>query len=177
MTAARREAKWPRVAQEPKGDGATSGDCAEEADVRQTDQAPEISERDGCVRVRTPGALRAKQGLPYYLGISGRTSGARGISLNLIVIPPGGEAEPHSHSGFETALYVISGRALNHWGDRLQHSMETAAGDFVFIAPNVPHYPENLSTTEPVVAIVARNDPEEQEHVILFEGKKPRNEA
>lgn len=64
----------------------------------------------------------------YYLGVSGRTSGARGISMNLIVIPPGGKAEPHSHSGFE------------HWGDRLQYSMQAAAGDFVFIAPNVPHY-------------------------------------
>ncbi len=130
---------------------------------------PEIKGRDGCVRVRTPGTLQAKQGLPFYLGISGDTAGAKGISLNLIVVPPGGRAEPHSHSGFETALYVISGRALNHWGPRLEHAMEAKAGDFVYIAPNVPHYPENLSTTEPVIAIVARNDPEEQEHVILFE--------
>ncbi len=131
---------------------------------------PTIEGRDGCVRVRTRGTLQAKQGLPYYLGISGRTAGARGISLNLIVIPPGGKAEPHSHSGFETALYVISGRAVNHWGERLEHAIETTAGDFVYIAPNVPHYPENLSEVEPVIAIVARNDPEEQEHVILYEG-------
>jgi uncharacterized RmlC-like cupin family protein len=130
---------------------------------------PEISGRDGCVRVRTPGALQAKQGLPYYLGISAKTARARGLSLNLIVIPPGGKAAPHSHSGFESALYVISGRAMNHWGPRLEHAMETKAGDFVFIAPNVPHYPENLSRSEPVVAVVARNDPDEQEHVILFE--------
>lgn len=129
---------------------------------------PQIEGRDGCVRVRTPGALQAKQGLPYFLGISSRTASARGLSMNLIVIPPGGRAEPHSHSGFESALYVISGRALNHWGPRLEHSLETAAGDFVYIAPNVPHYPENLSDTEPVVAIVARNDPDEQEHVVLL---------
>lgn len=95
--------------------------------------------------------------------------------FNLIVIPPGGKAEPHSHSGFETALYVISGRARNHWGDRLQHSMETVAGDFVFIASNVPHYPENLS--EPAIAIVARNDPEEQEHVILYEQAQSRSDG
>ena len=130
----------------------------------------QIEGRDGCVRVRTPGTLQAKQGLPYYLGISGHTAGASGISLNLIVVPPGGKAEPHSHSGFETALYVVSGRALNHWGPRLEHAMETKAGDFVYIAPNVPHYPENLSDTEPVIAIVARNDPEEQEHVLLYDG-------
>ena len=47
--------------------------------------------------------------------------------------------------------------------------METAAGDFVFIAPGVPHQPENLSQREPVIAVVARNDPEEQEHVLLYE--------
>lgn len=131
---------------------------------------PKIDGRDGCVRVRTPGTLRAKQGLPYYLGISGKTAAAKGLSLNLIVIPPGGKAEPHSHSRFESALYVISGRAMNHWGPKLEHAIETAAGDFVFIAPNVPHYPENLSQTEPVIAVVARNDPDEQEHVILYRG-------
>ncbi len=137
--------------------------------MAETIESPRITGHDGCVRVRTPGTLQAKQGLPYYLGISARSSGARGISMNLIVIPPGGKAEPHSHSGFETALYVISGRAVNRWGDRLQYSMETAAGDFVFIAPNVPHCPENASATEPVIAVVARNDPDEQEHVMLFE--------
>ncbi len=135
---------------------------------------PQIEGRDGCVRVRTTDTLQAKQGLPYYLGISGHTAGARRISLNLIVIPPGGKAEPHSHSGFETALYVISGHALNHWGPHLEHAMETNAGDFVYIAPNVPHYPENLSDTESVVAIVARNDAEEQEHVMLYEPGKER---
>jgi hypothetical protein len=39
--------------------------------------------------------------------------------------------------------------------------------DFVFIPPDVPHRPFNLSDTEPAIAIVARNDPNEQEHVVL----------
>jgi uncharacterized RmlC-like cupin family protein len=42
------------------------------------------------------------------------------------------------------------------------------AGDFIFIPPDVPHQPVNLSNTEPAIAIVARNDPNEQEHVILL---------
>jgi uncharacterized RmlC-like cupin family protein len=45
--------------------------------------------------------------------------------------------------------------------------METVAGDFLFVAPGVPHYPEN-PYDEPVIAVVARNDPDEQEHVIPF---------
>ena len=66
-----------------------------------------------------------------------------------------------------TPLNVISGRAVHHWGDALQYEMETVAGDFLFVAPDVPHYPEN-PYDEPVVAVVARNDSEEQEHVIPF---------
>lgn len=46
---------------------------------------------------------------------------------------------PRSHSLFESAVYVLSGRAIHHWGERLEHAIETAAGDFLFIAPGVPH--------------------------------------
>ena len=66
--------------------------------------------------------------IPHFLGVSGTTAQARGLSLNLVVVPPGGKAEPHTHSDFESAIYVISGRAIHHWG-------ETVAGDFLYIAP------------------------------------------
>jgi uncharacterized RmlC-like cupin family protein len=36
----------------------------------------------------------------------------------------------------------------------------------------VPHQPINLSDTEPAIAIVARNDPNEQEHVELYSKDK-----
>ena len=134
-----------------------------------SDDAPDIAGEAGTIRVRPRGTFDAKQGIPYFLGISGRTAEARGLSLNLIVVPPGGKAEPHTHSDFESAIYVISGRAIHHWGERLEHAMETVAGDFLYIAPGVPHYPENASATEPVVAVVARNDPDEQEHVVLYD--------
>ena len=35
--------------------------------------------------------------------------------------------------------------------------------------PNVPHQPINLSQTPPAPAIVLRNDPDEQERLILHE--------
>lgn len=132
-------------------------------------EEPEIAGHSGSVRVRAKTSFDAKQGLPYFLGVSGKSAGATGLSLNIVVVPPGGRAEPHTHSGFESAVYVISGRAIHHWGERLEHSLETVAGDFLFIAPGVPHYPENASATEPVVAVVARNDPDEQEHVVLYD--------
>ena len=42
-------------------------------------------------------------------------------------------------------------------------------GDFLFIPPDVPHQPCNLSDTEPARAIVVRNDPNEQEHVVIYD--------
>lgn len=42
-------------------------------------------------------------------------------------------------------------------------------GDFIFIPADLPHQVRNLSHTEPVRAIVARNDPNEQESVVLYD--------
>jgi len=120
------------------------------------------------VVVRPSSATMSYQKLPYYIGISAATAGAQGLSMNLIVIPPGGAAEPHTHLGYETAIYLLSGRVETRYGPGLRNSVITEAGDFVFIPPNVPHQPINLSSTEPARAIVSRNDPNEQEHVFLL---------
>ena len=45
------------------------------------------------VRVRPAEDIRSRQNLPYFVGVSGETTGATGISLNLVVIPAGGRAE------------------------------------------------------------------------------------
>jgi uncharacterized RmlC-like cupin family protein len=39
------------------------------------------------------------------------------------------------------------------------------AGDFLFIPPGVPHEAINLSASKPARAVVARNDPAEQDKV------------
>jgi uncharacterized RmlC-like cupin family protein len=107
----------------------------------------------------------SRQQLPYYVGISEATAGAKGLSMNLLVVPPGGAARPHRHRGYETAIYVLQGRVITYYGPGLRESVVSEAGDFVFIAPDVPHQPVNMSDTEPAMAIVARNDPKEQESV------------
>ena len=121
------------------------------------------------MRVRSLESFEAKQKIPYYLGVSGKTSGATALSLNLIVVPPHASAEPHTHSEFESAVYIISGRAIHHWGDKLQYTLETNAGDFLFIEPGVPHEVFNLSQTEPVVAVVARSDADEWQNIIPYD--------
>jgi uncharacterized RmlC-like cupin family protein len=55
------------------------------------------------------------------------------------------------------------------YGPKLEQSVITEAGDFLFIPPDVPHQAVNLSETEAARAIVVRNDPNEQEHVILYD--------
>jgi uncharacterized RmlC-like cupin family protein len=133
-----------------------------------------IGEKDGkdIVTVRVSEATQSKQALPIFTGISGKTAGAKGLTLLKVVIPPGGAAEPHVHKGFESAIYLLQGRVETRYGEGLKKSVVNEAGDFLFIPPDVPHQPANLSATEPAIAIVARNDPDEQEHVILYPKEK-----
>jgi uncharacterized RmlC-like cupin family protein len=119
--------------------------------------------------IRTPPEVLTRQKLPNFVGISAETVGARGLSMNLIVIPPGAAAEPHFHKGFESAVYVLEGRVETRYGPGLKESVITEPGDFLFIPPDLPHQPINLSATEAAPAIVVRNDPNEQEHVVLYE--------
>ncbi len=120
------------------------------------------------ITVRPDRETETRQHLPYFVGISGATAGTSGLSLSLVVVPPGGAAEPHLHRGFETAIYVLSGRVETRYGPGLQKSVTNVAGDFIFIPPDVPHQAINLSDSEPARAIVARNDPNEQENVVLY---------
>ena len=55
------------------------------------------------------------QRLPYFLGISGASVGATGLSMHLVVIPPGAKAEPHLHLGYETGIFVLKGTVLTRW--------------------------------------------------------------
>jgi uncharacterized RmlC-like cupin family protein len=107
----------------------------------------------------------SRQRLPYFIGISGRTVGSEGLSMHIVVIPPGAKADPHLHVGYETGIYVLEGRVLTRWGARLENEMVSEPGDFLYVPPGVPHEAINLSATEPARAVVARNDPAEQDKV------------
>ncbi|SAL12956.1 Cupin domain protein [Caballeronia terrestris] len=123
------------------------------------------AEKPLLVTVRPDREIATRQRLPYFVGISEATAGARGLSMHLVVVPPGGHAEPHVHRGYETGIYVLEVRVETRYGPGLRESVINEAGDFLFIPPGVPHQPFNLSDTEPARAIVARNDANEQERV------------
>ncbi len=122
--------------------------------------------------VRPQTAVDTWQRLPSYIGVSEGTCGSTGISMNMIVIPPSAAAEPHVHTGFETAVYLLQGKVGTKYGPGLSKSVINGKGDFIFIPAGVPHQPCNLSDTEPALAIVARNAPDEQESVQAYDPER-----
>ena len=133
-----------------------------------------IGAKDGkdIVTVRNTEETGSKQALPIFPGISGKTAGAKHLSLLKVVIPPGATAKAHVHKGYESAVYLLQGTVETRYGEGLKKSVVNKAGDFIFIPADVPHQPTNLSKTEPAIAIVTRNDPNEQEHVVLYPSEK-----
>lgn len=126
------------------------------------------------VTIRPASTTMTKQQLPNFVGISEASAGAKHLSLNLVIIPPGGAAQPHVHRGYETAIYLLEGRVETRYGPGLSKSVVHEAGDFIFIPADVPHQPVNLSRTEPAKALVARNDPNEQESVVAYDPASER---
>jgi len=127
--------------------------------------------------VRPDREVATRQRLPYFIGLSGDTVGATGLSMHLVVIPPGARAEPHVHVGHETGIYVLEGRVLTRWGAALEHEVVSEAGDFLFVPPDVPHEAINLSDTVAARAVVARNHPAEQDRVVPWSPPAPADPA
>ena len=117
------------------------------------------------VTIRPAATTATKQGLPIFQGISGQNAGAKHISMNKVIIPPGGSAKAHVHKGYESTIYLIKGRVKTLYGEGLKNEVINEAGDFIYIPADLPHKPINLSSTEAAEAIVARTDPDEQESV------------
>jgi uncharacterized RmlC-like cupin family protein len=126
------------------------------------------SSEQHCIAI-TPGEpSQGKQGIPVFEGISAQSAGARALCMHIIAMPPGGRARAHLHEAHESAVYVVEGEAICWYGDQLQHSCTARAGEMTYIPAGVPHLPINASADEPVVCIVARTDPNEQESVVVL---------
>ena len=124
-------------------------------------------DHSGVVVVNPPATEGAKQDIPVFFGVSDRSAGARGISLNLTAFPPGGNSKAHIHRQFETAIFGVKGACEIFYGERLEHSVVLKEGCFCFIPPSLPHKAYNLSESEQGLFVTARNDANEQEDVVL----------
>ena len=121
-----------------------------------------------CQVIKPVSAYKSKQEVTYFGGISAQNSGAQGLCMHLTAIPPGVRAKAHLHVDQETAIYVIAGRAAMWYGENLSEHLAVEAGEYLYIPAGVPHLPYNPSLTEPMIALVARTDPNEQESVVLL---------
>ena len=124
---------------------------------------------DGILVIRGSKDCRRWNGIHYRVGLSSRNVGSQKLSMNVATIPPGGVAYAHIHVGFEVMLYILEGRVRHEYGPGLKRVVNNEAGDFIYIEPGVPHEVFNLSTTEPVVAVVARSDADEWQNILPYD--------
>ena len=131
-----------------------------------------IEDHSGIFTLRSGDITRGWNGIRYRTGLSGRNTSAKKLSMNVATVPPGAVAYAHIHVDFEVMLYILAGRVRHEFGPNLEQSLENGPGDFIFIEPGVPHEVLNLSDTEPVVAVVARSDASEWEHIVDVPSKR-----
>ena len=125
---------------------------------------------DECLLIRGAGGFRGAQGLDYFAGVSAETAGSKGICMHLLEIPPGRRATPHYHEAHETAIFMLEGVTEMRHGPNLDQVMRVEEGDFLYIPAGVPHQPYNPTDTL-ARAVLARTDPNEQESVVVLDGR------
>ena len=131
-------------------------------------QIPAAERGPGVHVLRASELCRAWNGIRYKAGLSGANVGSRKLSMNVATVPPGAVAFAHIHVDFEVMLYILEGQVRHAYGEGLVHQVDNGPGDFIFIEPGEPHEVYNLSDTDPVVAVVARSDAGEWEHIVDY---------
>jgi uncharacterized RmlC-like cupin family protein len=117
--------------------------------------------------VRGGAPCRAGQGSDYEPGVSAETVGSKSIWLGMITLGAGRRTRAHVHEHHETALYMLSGDAVELWtGDQLQYRDIVQPGDYIFIPANMLHVAVNRSN-QPAVFVGSRNEATAQESVVL----------
>jgi uncharacterized RmlC-like cupin family protein len=122
----------------------------------------------GCVVIRTSDTYDGKQGVSLSTGVSRGSAGSEALCMHLLTIPPGTRGTPHVHDGHESAIYIADGEVEVWHGPGLAMRDVLRAGDFLYVPPGTPHLPVNRSAS-PLVAVIARTDPAEQESVVVLD--------
>jgi uncharacterized RmlC-like cupin family protein len=102
---------------------------------------------------QTPGMSRAA-------AITAARAGADKLWAGTIDIEPAATTGAHHHGPVESIIYVLRGRARMRWGERLEFVAEAGPGDFIFVAPFVPHQESNASADEPLSCVLVRSGQE-----------------
>jgi uncharacterized RmlC-like cupin family protein len=118
--------------------------------------------RDHGVRVVRAGEL--DQGMAQWPGTSVEAAvnrakaGARKLWAGAGRIEGNAKTGPHHHGELESVIYVLTGRARMRWGNRLEYVAEAGPGDFIYVAPYVPHQEINASPTDLLTFVLVRSD-------------------
>jgi len=107
------------------------------------------------------------QGPRYGGGVSAESVGSEHLWFGRVTIGPGGRTKAHLHERHETAIYVLSGSCVVYSGPELATREGAGPADYIYIPASTSHLVANTSSSEPLVAIIARTDPNEQESVVL----------
>ncbi len=102
---------------------------------------------------QTPGMNRAA-------AVTYARTGAEKLWAGTVVIHPNAKTGAHHHGPVESVIYVVSGRARMRWGDALEFTAEAGPGDFIYIAPFVPHQEINANPGEPLSCVLVRSGQE-----------------
>ena len=97
------------------------------------------------------GAMRREAAVAQH------TVGSEKIWLGYVELAPGCTSAVHHHGEAESGIYIIAGQARFFTGPDLEQAHDAAAGDFVWVPPQVVHVEHNRSQTEPVRMVVARS--------------------
>ena len=124
--------------------------------------------KTGCVVIRSGETYDGKQGVSLAAGVSQGSAGSRALCMHVLTMPAATRGTPHVHDGHETAIYIAEGEVEVWHGTGLVGRAVLRAGDFLYVPPGTPHLPVNRSGV-PMVAVVARTDPAEQESVMVLD--------
>lgn len=102
-------------------------------------------------------------GMTRYAGVAGGTVGSRNLWMGYSTMAPGARSAAHHHGDLESGIYVIRGRAVFRFGERLEQSVEVGPGDFIYVPPGAIHQEINIGS-EAAEMIVCRSG---QENVVV----------
>src|SRR5687767_6596714 len=85
----------------------------------------------------------------------GKGDGSQRLWMGRVTGQPGMNSGPHHHGEAETCGYVLSGSCRVYYGDGFTEYVDLNAGDFIYVAPYVPHIEMN-PTDQPVEFVTVR---------------------
>jgi len=87
-------------------------------------------------------------------------TGGQQTWIGAVTLPPNATTGLHHHGRHEVAVYVVKGRGLIRWGERLEYVAEAGPGDFIHVPPYVPHQEINASDEASLSCVLVRTGQE-----------------